>query len=255
MLLVGDIHGSVDFWSGMCGLAADLGVDTIVQLGDFGFWPPLTRLERWVEAISEPLRHFGLKARALDGNHDWHPGVRRQFPIAANGLRPVTDVLDWADRGARWEWHGRRFAALGGAVSIDMDYRVAPGDSQGRPESWWPTEAITGDEYDRLVAGGPCDVLLTHDAPLGHGPNFAPLPLPLQARVDANRRLVSDAVRATTPQLLVHGHLHARYQSGIRTGDNTWTTVEGLASNNEDDRGSWAVLGLADLTLCDDPPA
>jgi hypothetical protein len=78
-------------------------------------------------------------------------------------------VLDWADRGAVWEWCGVRFDAFGGAVSIDQEWRTAG-------LSWWATEEIKDAEVDRLIdrAGpGGVDVLLTHDAPC-YPPAFRP---------------------------------------------------------------------------------
>ena len=92
-------------------------------------------------------------------------------------------MLDWADRGAVWSWHGVRFGALGGAVSIDRSVRV-------ENESWWSTETITDLEVDTLIARAPdgLDVPVAHDAPI-IPPGIRPLEdLILRTDCDASGR-------------------------------------------------------------------
>ena len=66
--------------------------------------------------------------------------------------------------GSVWQWGGRTFGALGGAVSPD---RREPSVRHYR----WPEEEITEEDLDRLAVnsdaefGGRLDVLFTHDAP------------------------------------------------------------------------------------------
>lgn len=49
---------------------------------------------------------------------------------------------------------------LGGAFSVDYHHRTEGKD-------WWPNEEPTQEEAEKLVAGGPLDILITHDAPSG----------------------------------------------------------------------------------------
>jgi hypothetical protein len=177
--------------------------------------------------------------RVIDGNHDAHPLVRSARPALDNGIRPIRDrVIDWADRGAVWDWCGITFGALGGAVSIDRNVRT-------EGHSWWPTETITDDDVDELItqSRGSLDVLLTHDAPI-LPPGIRPLAdIALAADCAASTRQVARAVEITEPKLLIHGHYHQRYSASYRL-----TNVEGLASDIESARpGSWAILTLPEL--------
>ena len=250
LLVAGDTHGNSWWLHRLASLAVELGCDGVVQLGDFGFWPDQRTLRaygwatidnRWLDEIADIYTAKGVWLRVIDGNHDAHPLVRESYPADPNGVRPLRDgVLDWADRGSVWNWHGRRFGALGGGVSIDRHLRVDG-------ESWWPTETVTDEEVDTLIARATSglDVLFTHDAPM-RPPGLPPLgDVALRADCAASIGRIARAVEATEPRLLLHGHYHRRY-----TGSYGSVRVEGLASDIEAPRpGSWAVLDLADLAV------
>ena len=256
LLVAGDTHGNPWWLRCLADLAVVLGCDGVVQLGDFGFWPDQRTLRacgwatidnRWLDEIAGIYASKGLWLRAIDGNHDAHPLVREVYPADPNGVRPIRDgVLDWADRGAVWEWHGVRCGALGGGISIDRHMRV-------EGETWWPTETITDADVDTLTgrAADGLDVLFAHDAPM-LPPGLRPLgDVVLRADCAVSTRQVARAVAATEPTVLLHGHYHRRYTSTFGS-----TRVEGLASDSEAPRpGSWVVLDLADLTVSESVPA
>jgi len=257
LLVAGDTHGNLDWIGTLCKLAARHGCQGIVQLGDFGFWPDqqvwrselrLVINNRWLDAVAAVAARHNVWLRVLDGNHDAHPLARHAYPADDNGVRPIrSGVIDWADRGSVWAWCGRRFAALGGAVSIDKEWR--------RPEvSWWSTEEITEDELQALVdrAGDTSvDVLLTHDAP-ELPPGFGELSnSTLAAACRRSARMIEAAADALQPKVLVHGHFHASYR---RTVDRSWGTYRlvGLASDEEAAErygGPWCVLELPSLNV------
>jgi predicted phosphodiesterase len=252
LLIAGDTHGNLDWMRTLSKLAARHGCDGVIQLGDFGFWPDQQELrvndrlvinDRWLDALAGTAEFHKVWWRVIDGNHDAHPLARAAFPAAENGVRPIRDgVLDWADRGAVWEWCGVRFGALGGAVSIDQEWRT-----EGL--SWWATEEITDSEVDRLIElAGPSgvDVLLTHDAPeLPDG--ISPLANQMKhAACDRSLKQVMRAVDAVDPKILLHGHYHRRYSSVFGT-----TRIEGLASDEQSSLHgqSWCILELPSLAV------
>ncbi len=114
-------------------------------------------------------------------------------------------------------------------------------------EEWWPEEAATQADADRLVEGGELDVLVTHDGPAGtdlHGP------LSDTNQSDellAHRHLITEAAVGTRSQLLLHGHYHHRYSSEIVLPDAAVCRVEGVASDVEHDTRSWLILDLQSL--------
>ena len=195
---------------------------------------------RWLDELADIYRTAGVWLRVIDGNHDAHPLIREVYGANDNGVRPLRDgVLDWADRGAVWSWHGVRFGALGGGVSIDRAVRV-------EHESWWPTETITDDDVERLItrASDGLDVLLAHDAPM-LPPGMRPLADPvLRADCYASNQQVERALRATRPRLLLHGHYHRRYSASFLETD-----IEGLASDIQALDGTFVLLDLATLQV------
>lgn len=119
--------------------------------------------ERFLDAVTNTLSYHDVWMRVLDGHHDAHPLVRASYPAEEDGIRPIRNLLlDWADRGAVWDWHGQRFGALGGGVLIDRARRVDG-------VSYWATETITDAGVDTLIdraSHARVDVLFSHDAPL-----------------------------------------------------------------------------------------
>jgi len=260
VLIAGDTHGNLRWIAELAELAARHRCDGIVQLGDFGFWPDRIELgrsrnrhrvldEAWLNAVARALTERGVWMRVIDGNHDAHPLVADRYPSGESGLAPIrSGLLDWATRGARWDWCGVRFGALGGAVSIDRDLRI-PG------VSWWATEEITPDEVARL-GDAPLDVLFTHDAPEGVGHPLVDLGslgaqyLQVESQSRAGRRLVEQARRATRPVLQVHGHHHLRYRADVG-GGGVATTVQGLGCDQHGNGEAWGVLELPGLVFAD----
>lgn len=257
LLVAGDTHGNLDWIEALSATAAQHGCDGVVQLGDFGLWPDqrvlrsekrLTLNDGWLDAVAEAAAENGVWWRFLDGNHDAHPLARADYPAGANGVRPLrSGLVDWADRGSCWTWCGRRFAALGGAVSVDREWRT-------EGYSYWSTEEITEEDVQALSAragGEGVDVLLTHDAPL----------VPRGVRPLADRDLAADCARSIAmvqraadgvrPALLLHGHFHRDYEGTIVRPWGTYAVV-GLSSDMEADDpfgGPWCILELPSLAV------
>ena len=249
ILLAGDTHGNLDWVSTLCKLATRFDAQGVVQLGDFGMWSDSMVLRRerrvepnegWMDAVAERCARRGVWIRFVDGNHDAHP-LYRSYPTAADGIRPIRHrIIDWADRGAVWEWNGVRFGALGGAISVDRRRRREGIDL------WSATEITSPVDVDALVerAGqAGVDVLLAHDSPVlpdGVRPLPAPVDDPyLPADCATNIEVVADAVNRTRPTLVVHGHYRTRWTGTIGS-----TRVEGLESGQHG--ASWAILDIAD---------
>ena len=250
VLLAGDTHGNLNWWQHLLARTAEHDCDGVVQVGDFGYWRGHGEPGRYLRALQRQLRRAGRWLLWIDGNHECHPDLRARYPWQespqASGITPLTDRIFYAHRGARWTWRGRRWAALGGAVSEDVDTRI-PG------VEWWPEETITIAETQRLLTGCPrlghvgptVDVLLTHDVPAGIKTASRFLLSPqLAARVAAHRQLLGEAVTAVQPRLLVHGHLHLRHSAQLPLPGGSAVAVEGLASDDQRDPRSWAVLDL-----------
>lgn len=214
---VGDTHGNG--WSmrrAICH-AAEHDTRLIIQLGDFGIWPG-TDGQKYLRKVTEVAERNDVTVAFIDGNHEDFPQLY-SHPVSDDGLRWVTDRIVHIPRASRWEWHGQQYAALGGAVSVDKK-----GRKEGK--TWWAEEAVTDDNLADLAAGGPCDILFTHDAPTGvdiPGIQHRVPPPQIPTWIDLadleaawnHRDRILEAVRTVEPHTLWHGHYHVRYSDTV----------------------------------------
>lgn len=207
----GDWHGNKPFALDTIGALADRGVRRIIHCGDFGLWPGRGG-KHYVRDLNALLVERDVSLAVVPGNHDDWDQISRLhldadgFGTIVRGVpEGVQSRIFCASRGARWEWGGLRFAGFGGAVSVDREMRRTGRD-------WWPQETARPEDVTRLAGGGPVDVLVCHDRPIG-----APITLParklgwppyLLELADEHRRLLQTAVDAVTPSVIVHGHYH-----------------------------------------------
>ena len=163
VFLTGDTHGEMDMGKVDCfaqvaaGLTRD---DALIILGDFGLvWcdPPSegeTRRLDWLEA--QPWTTF-----FVDGNHenfdmlDLLP-VEEGFGGHVQRVRPHVIRLM---RGETYQIGGHSFFVVGGAHSIDRQWRVPH-------KSWWQQEVPDEAERKRIAAAAQAvesvDYVLTH---------------------------------------------------------------------------------------------
>jgi len=192
-------------WAGlvMRHAADQRGADVLVHTGDFGY----TFDPAFVGAMERLIARFNLPIYFVDGNHDNHRWLRRQKQNDDGTIR-VGEGLTYLPRGHRWAWEGVHFLALGGARSIDRQYRHLT-----EPPYWWSTETITPMEAALARSGGPVDVLVSHDAPSGIViPDFDQYSDGYQGieviASQAHRQLLRDVVNAVRPDVIFHGHYH-----------------------------------------------
>jgi hypothetical protein len=199
----GDWHGNTAWAVETITTLAAREVRVVVHCGDFGVWPG-ERGTAYLRGVNAVLAEHDMVLGFVDGNHEDH--VQLAALERKDGVGWLAERVAHLGRGARWDWAGVRFGALGGAVSVDKRMRA-----EGR--NWWPGETATETDVRRLVDGGPVDVLVCHDRPAG-----APLPFlawvskmwpeDVQVEAAAHRDLLQTAVDGTRPHVIVHGHYH-----------------------------------------------
>lgn len=233
VLVVGDTHSEVRSWATVVTRAiATTTPDVILSVGDFGYWPDHPEGRLFLEVVERSVATAGIDVLFIDGNHEQHDRLEAGPSPVAVGRR-----IYYIPRGARWCWEGVHFGALGGAVSPDRDDRIEGWD-------WFAEEAIDQSDLQRL-GGARLDVLVTHDAP-----SWCPLEgMPfVSASVDRdtrrNRRFVDQAVDATCPALVLHGHWHeAHCSEGDASADRP--AVLGLAAEDAPPNAFLALLEVA----------
>jgi predicted phosphodiesterase len=236
VLIAGDWHGNIPWMQTVLVKAAADGYRTLIHVGDLAvLWPGEQQFTR---RLVRCLRELDLRLIFVDGNHDVHPKLRA-LPRNADGFGAISDRLLYAPRGHRWELDGVRFGALGGAHSIDKQWRT-------EGQTWWPQEDVTAEDV-KALGDEPLDVLITHEAPAGiNVQSFLAGQLPAELDQESyNSRLhVLDAVRATEPELVFCGHWHQRH---AETLPGSGTRVEVL--DREKSEGNLVTLHLEDLTI------
>lgn len=244
VLLVGDTHHDFDWVRHVAHRAAALNVGAVVQVGDFGYFPGTDFGDAFLTRLRTDLGWDTLPPwYVLDGNHDNIPALAA-LPRDAGGFGVITEHIRYVPRGHRWTWSGTRFAALGGAISVDAATRV-------EGYNWWREESITYLQALSVIDAGPTDVLLTHDA-------GSCVPLRPGGKVDTasagHRGIIDEVIDALTPQVHVHGHYHHGYQLTVPRGDGGRTRVVGLGMNEDprfDSGAGYRVLHLPSLAVAD----
>ena len=227
VVVAGDWHANTAWAMHVVAKAADAGCDVILHLGDFGIWPGQfgATYRRKVEVAC--ARH-GVTVLVTPGNHeDWSRIERHELVDRGDGWGAVawfTEHVGILPRGHRFTLAGadgaaRTFVSLGGAPSTDVHYRTPW-------VSWWPGEAITPGDVERVAAGGAADYMLAHDTPEPAAPlvgdvwlsRRVDLPADVERYAAEGRRLLTRAFDAVRPRVLLHGHYHVR-DTGTVTGD------------------------------------
>lgn len=200
----GDWHGNLQWAREAIQYAAREGAETILHLGDYGY----DFLHSYREGVESALRRAKLTLQFVDGNHENFTWLH-QRPIGEDGRRQITRRVHHLPRGFRWEWDGLRFLALGGAFSVDRENRELN-------KSWWAEETITDKDIAEATAGGPADVLVSHDCPGGSyipGLQRTAHYFSQSALLQANdhRHRLRKVVDVVQPRLFFHGHYHIPY--------------------------------------------
>lgn len=250
ILLAGDTHGAYGCVEVLVKFAKRNACSAIVQCGDFGYWPHTPDGRVFLDRTDKLIRESGLEFYWLDGNHENHDAIEAmEYDGSFWRISPAWPSLRYLPRAERWEWEGVRFGALGGAYSIDVDFRV-PGTS------WWEHEDLTDDDVERL-GDEPLDVLLTHDAPdIPPGVQLMKIKRKHQRASANTRSRIQEAMHATKPKLLVHGHWHygAKWtqitpmDSGAR-GMHVHHVLSLASEGQMSTYSNWAVLELGDKYL------
>ncbi|WP_190273555.1 metallophosphoesterase family protein [Crystallibacter crystallopoietes] len=201
--VVGDLHGNLGWCRHVIKAAAREGISTIFQVGDAGFcWPGRDKF-RFDAKLSRLLIDRDIRLIFIAGNHDNHDELEA-LEVGSEGLAKLREGIFLLPRGGRINHAGLTIGGLGGAYSIDRKWRTEGAD-------WWAQEEVQPDDVAKLAAGGPVDVLFTHDVPdFVTMKSELDLPVEESARADVSRVLLTGAILATRPRHVFCGHWHMR---------------------------------------------
>lgn len=216
----GDWHANTVFAVNQIIRGCESGIRVFLHVGDFGLWA--TRYS-YIDTLEQTLKMYNAVLFFIDGNHEDYNVIHSIEKYSRNddGSCTVKSHIFYLPRGTVWSWNDIKLGALGGAISVDREKRRYGID-------YFPDEAITMKDVNKLASHGELDILLTHDAPV----------LPYEKRFfsdDINRDCeenmlkIRHARRATLPRVLIHGHYH-HYYTRVYEG----TRIYGLDSDMND---------------------
>ena len=207
VLILGDIHGVWYYLRDAVKKAVENGCVAIIQVGDFGLmsW----RMNHMDDAaLWQIVKDSPIPIYFIDGNHD-----DCTYWTQKSGIYRVKDNLFYIQRGTITNIADIQFAFLGGAGSIDKDYRIR------NRFHWDKCEQIATEDVSRLFTnwdnlGKPqIDVLVTHTPPNSIiQSNFDPLGK-IQYGVgvdwvDPSAYVVEDVWNGLNNPLNISGHMH-----------------------------------------------
>lgn len=284
VLVAGDTHGNALHVYYLFERALNLDADKVLVVGDFGYWEHRPEGVAFLDVCSDLAVSNDITLYFIDGNHENHTMLREVYgpdglahKPSPEGFWRIREGVYYIPRGCRWEWNGHRLMGLGGAYSVDKYYRLkkeaqdrrklrqeyegriraglrATKPNYGAVLRWWEEEELTdADVATALATDEPLDILFTHDKPRASNP-----PVNFKENLDVypNQDRVQKVVNRLTPKLVIHGHLHVRYEDKIRCGDNGMMThVLGLDCDVDQDdpqqlatrdpADSWVLLDLS----------
>ncbi|MFJ6678611.1 metallophosphoesterase [Microbacterium sp. NPDC091382] len=236
--VAGDLHGSESWLRNVMRTVRSEAPDvtTILQLGDW--WMDL-------DASDELASEFDIeRVGVVPGNHDPYPAFQHLLDAHPGKAVQVSKSTWIFPRPFRIRGMGRDILAFGGATSVDRYWRT--------PAEWFPEETITDEQVAAAIAGGPADIMLTHESPakspvkavrqiLRTNPHGFPRESIIESAASRVRLgKVWDAVR---PDLLCNGHMHAPGAGQTEDG----RRVISFGCNEQE--GSLGILDLRDLSV------
>jgi len=223
-MVIGDIHGN---WSPVNILLNKKHeeVECILQCGDFGYWPKfhgrtyITPLGYRRTEDNYGLKNHNIPVYFCDGNHEDHASLRKW-----NDKIWMDKNVHYMKRGSILTLgDGRVVLFIGGARSIDKEYRLAGHD-------WFPEESITEGELYGLPDID-VDIVISHTAPESFPITYERVGIDTTGFKDSNRDKLEYVLNLYKPKLWFCGHFH-KYQSGVTKGCR-WTALDMVGSSGK----------------------
>lgn len=236
ILFAGDVHGNIANLDYSLHEAAQKRIHSVIQVGDFWLFDTKEKLQSITRHLDyyEELHGFRMHVYFIDGNHEnftydagnhtplWHylTSAIDEYgeDYVYNNGAPITNDLTYLPRGSVLTTGSHTIGFLGGAYSIDKEWRI-----EGK--TWFPEEEITYEDYERAhrnfnKAGG-IDILVTHDTTTEgflriiyqRGEGFG------ISDYDASRDYITRIANEFTPTHHIHGHHHYAAEFTIPVGD------------------------------------
>lgn len=208
--LTGDTHGCFERIACFCKDNDTTPDDLLIILGDAGINYYGNHRDR---KLKQYIASMPITLLCIHGNHEHRPTAGLGYEKARRFggevmVQPEFPNQLFALDGEVYELNGRSCIAIGGAYSIDKEYRLMRGGG------WWPDEqpsAAIKRKVESVLAsrGWQIDIVLSHTTPLSLEPREAFLPFIDQSTVDTSTEEWLDGIeRRLDYKRWYAGHFH-----------------------------------------------
>lgn len=215
-ILTGDCHGEFNHFNKLLYQDYDPKETAVIILGDVGVNYFLGIKDREHKDL---LSSFGYTIYCIRGNHEYRPNI--QGEASSRYDENVKNVV-WVDPdfpnirffidGMTYNLNGIQTLVLGGAASVDKDFRIA------NNWMWDPTECLSEDEkywVKSTYAGTKVDMILSHTCPESWQPTDLFMAGVDQKKVDKNmEEFLEEIADAVDWSAWCWGHFHATRRYG-----------------------------------------
>lgn len=162
MFFLGDTHGQARFMKQFL----ESNEKYCIQVGDFGFVFKYNDY-KWNHFLNRFAKHYPEKMIfTVLGNHENFDSIEKMPRVERFGAkcRKIRENIFAVERGEILQLEGKNILCIGGADSIDKDWRE-PG------VSWWPQETISDKDVEHAIENGlsdkydSIDIIASHAMP------------------------------------------------------------------------------------------
>lgn len=187
--ITGDTHGDFSRLSNLDSNEEDM----LIVLGDAGINYYLNDVD---SNFKEYLKRFKLKLFCVRGNHEERPeNIKSYKEKTMFGGKVFIEekypYLIFAKDGEIYDFDGKSVLVIGGAYSVDKEYRLLYG------RKWFKDEQLSEREQEEIlekVKGKHFDVVLTHTCPLKYEPREVFMTGLDQSKVDKSMEKFLDKI-------------------------------------------------------------
>lgn len=218
LYITGDIHGSlerIDEIKNFCIVSKTTTDDCMFILGDVGINYYRNKKDIYRK---EKMSEIPVTFVCIRGNHEIRPQnipsyVEKEMFGGTVYVEPAYPNIIFLQDGGEYEIQGKKILAIGGAYSVDKDYRLMNG------WNWFPDEQLTETERDeifRKIRGNRYDIVMTHTCPFEWQPTELFLSVVDQSKVDKTTEIwLGEIKNSITFDKWYFGHFHGDKNMGF----------------------------------------
>ena len=213
--ITGDTHGNFNRINYFCEKFETSKEDILCILGDAGINYYLNKKDYMLKQV---LQDMPITFFCIHGNHEERPfNISTYITKKWNGgivyyEEEFPNIL-FAKDGEIYNINGKSVLVIGGAYSVDKEYRLLKGWSWFKDEQ--PSKEIVKYIEKQITKQRHFDIVLTHTCPIKTEPRHMFLPFIDQSKVDKTTELLLQRIADwITFDSWYFGHFHGRWDNG-----------------------------------------